>query len=194
MHMFKVNKMLKINANTALILVDFQTGFDNWNYWGGERNNPNAETNASLILNNWREASLPLFHIKHCSTNMDSLLHESNAGNDFIPVVYPLQGEKVIKKSVNSAFIGTELENELRAAMVDSVVIIGLTTDHCVSTTARMASNLGFETIVVQDACATFNKAGFNGMDFSAQLIHETAIASLNNEFAVIVNTADLLL
>lgn len=186
--------MLKINFKAALILIDLQTAFGDWVYWGGERNNPNAETNAGLILRAWRAASLPLFHIRHCSTDPQSLLHASNPGNAFIPEVLPLPGEKVIGKTVNSAFIGTDLENQLRAAMIDAVVIIGLTTDHCVSTTARMASNLGFETIVVQDACAAFNKTGFDGIEYSAQLIHETALASLNNEFAIIVNTADLLL
>lgn len=185
-------KMIKLTGSPALIVIDYQTGFDDCEYWGGSRNNPDAEVNAGELLHKWRTASLPIFHIQHCSTNPQSKLHESNPGNAFKPEVTPLSGEKIIKKAVNSAFIGTGLESALKSAKIKTVVIGGLTTDHCVSTTVRMAANLGFEAVVVQDACATFNKVGFDGTMYPARLIHHTALASLNKEFALIVNTADL--
>ncbi len=53
----------------ALILIDIQKGFENIEYWGGQRNNPNTEENASELLILWREHDLPVFHIKHCSSN-----------------------------------------------------------------------------------------------------------------------------
>ena len=175
--------------NPALILVDIQKGFDNVAYWGGQRNNPNAEKNAGELLKLWRKNNLPIFHIKHCSTIPTSLLNETNEGNEFQEVVKPIDGEQVIKKNVNSAFIGTNLKEQLDNAKISKLVIVGLTTDHCVSTTTRMAGNLGFETFLVSDATATFNKKGIDGQNFSAELIHETALASLNNEFASIVTT-----
>ena len=173
----------------ALILIDIQKGFDNIEYWGGQRNNPNAEENASEFLRLWRENNLPLFHIKQCSSNPASLLHESNAGNEFKDLVKSINNEPVIKKNVNSAFIGTDLKEQLDNAGITKLVIVGLTTDHCVSTTTRMASNFGFDTLLVSDATATFNKKGLEGQNFSAELIHETALASLNGEFATIVTT-----
>lgn len=175
--------------NPALILIDIQKGFDDIDYWGGQRNNVNAEENAAEILNLWRQNNLPVFHIQHCSSNPNSLLNENNAGNEFKDVVKPNEGEIVIKKNVNSAFIGTNLKEQLDNAKITTLVIAGLTTDHCVSTTTRMAGNFGFDTFIVSDATATFNKKGVDGQNFSAELIHETALASLNDEFAAVVTT-----
>lgn len=176
-------------ARPALILIDIQKAFDDLEYWGGQRNNLNAETNARELLNIWRENNLPVFHIKHCSSTPKSLLNETNKGNDFKDIVKPIEGETVIKKNVNSAFIGTNLKEQLDHQKITKVVIVGLTTDHCVSKTTRMAGNLGFDTFVVSDGTATFNRKGLDGQNFSAEFIHETALASLNEEFATVVTT-----
>ena len=148
------------NTNPALILIDIQQGFDNIAYWGGQRNNPDAEVNARKLLDYWRANKLPLFHIQHCSVKPGSLLAEGTPGNAHKEIVKPLPGEPVIKKSVNSSFIGTNLQQQLDAAGIDTVVIVGLTTEHCVSTTARMAGNFGYNTYVVADATAAFSKTG----------------------------------
>ena len=179
--------------NPALILIDIQKAFDNIEYWGGQRNNPNAEENASKLLQLWRDEKLPIFHVKHCSLNPTSILNETNIGNEFKDLVKPLDNEIVIKKNVNSAFIGTDLKEQLDNSKITKLVIVGLTTDHCVSTTTRMAGNFGFDTFLVSDATATFTKKGMNGQIFSAELIHDTTLASLNEEFATILMTNDLI-
>ncbi len=177
------------NINTALLLIDIQKAFDDIAYWGANRNNQDAEVNAAKLLTFWRENRLPIFHVKHCSSNPNSPLSEGNIGNEFKDIVAPLEDEVCIKKSVNSAFIGTNLKQELDDISIKQLVIVGLTTDHCVSTTTRMAGNYGYETFLVSDATATFDKKGVDGQFFSAQLIHETALASLHNEFATVLNT-----
>lgn len=177
----------------ALILVDIQKGFDNVDYWGGQRNNPFAEQNASKLLVVWREKAFPVFHIRHCSSNPSSLLHEESPGNEIKELVKPLGNEVVISKNVNSAFIGTHLKDLLEKNGIRQLVIVGLTTDHCISTTVRMAGNFGFDVYLVSDATATFNKKGIDGQNYSAEIIHETALASLNKEFATIVTTEFLL-
>ncbi|MCK9403431.1 MAG: cysteine hydrolase [Chitinophagaceae bacterium] len=176
----------------ALILIDIQKAFDDIEYWGGQRNNLNAEKNANELLNFWREQKLPIFHVKHCSTNPTSRLAEGNVGNDFKDIVQPIGGEPIIKKNVNSAFIGTDLKEQLDNEGITQIVIVGLTTDHCVSTTTRMAGNYGYETYLVSDATAAFNKKGIEGQEFSAELIHETALASLNEEFATVLTTQQI--
>jgi nicotinamidase-related amidase len=183
------NMSISKTDRPALILVDIQKGFDNIEYWGGQRNNPDAEENAGELLRLWRKHHLPIFHIKHCSSNPDSLLNEANEGNDFKDMVKPISSEPIIKKNVNSAFIETDLKEQLDNLKITKLVIVGLTTDHCISTTTRMAGNLGFDTFLVSDATATFNKKGVEGQNYPAELIHETALASLNDEFARIVTT-----
>src|SRR5476651_56351 len=182
-------KKISIAQRPALILVDIQKGFADIPYWGGQRNNPDAELRASELLKIWRKNDLPVFHVVHCSTNPNSPLHESNPGNQLHDLIIPAQGESIIKKNVNSAFIGTDLEQQLGDAGITTLVIAGLTTDHCISTTTRMAGNLGYETFLVADATATFNKKGMDGKNYPAELIHETALASLSEEFATIITT-----
>ncbi len=173
----------------ALLLIDIQKGFEDIAYWGGQRNNPDAENNAGKLLRFWRTKGLPVFHVKHCSTNPASPLAEGKVGNELMDIVKPEGSEPLIRKNVNSAFIHTNLKEQLDKNGIRDIVVVGLTTDHCVSTTTRMAGNYGYNTFVVSDATATFNKIGPDGQKYSAEVIHETALASLHNEFATVMNT-----
>ncbi|MEM9918456.1 MAG: cysteine hydrolase family protein [Bacteroidota bacterium] len=181
------------NEKTALLLVDIQKGLDDEAYYGGNRNNPDAEQKMAAILHRWRALGLPLFHIQHSSQNVESPLHRSHPGFEIKPEVKPLAGEPIIVKEVNSAFIGTDLKDRLDAQAIRRLVIIGLTTNHCISTTTRMAGNLGYETILVSDATATFDRIGINGENYSSEVIHLTSLASLQEEFAQIKTTEEVL-
>ncbi|MCB0638987.1 MAG: cysteine hydrolase [Lewinella sp.] len=177
----------------ALLLVDIQQGLLDDPYWGGDRNNPEAEARAGELLTFWRSRDWPVFHVKHNSTNPASPLVKGKPGNAIQEVVAPLPEEPLFEKTVNSAFIGTGLEDHLRAAGIQSLVVVGLTTNHCISTTVRMAANLGFPTWLVEDATATHDAVGPDGARYPAALMHATALASLHQEFATIVTTKHLL-
>ncbi len=185
--------MTLAEQNTALLLVDIQKGFDDESHWGGNRNNKDAEQKCSKILKKWRALGLPVFHIIHSSQDPNSKLHKSHPGFEIQDNVKPLTNEPVIIKEVNSAFIGTNLEQILKRQNLNSLVIVGLTTNHCISTTTRMAGNLGFDTILISDATATFDRIGVNGEHFSSEIIHQTTLANLKNEFAEIMTTDALL-
>ncbi|WP_420401156.1 cysteine hydrolase family protein [Flagellimonas sp.] len=178
---------------TALLLIDIQQGLQELDFYGGERNNPEAEANCGKILAAFRAKGLPIFHVQHCSINPESPLHPDKPGNNFHPLVQPRQGEPIFQKTVNSAFIGTDLESQLKAQNISDLVIVGLTTEHCVSTSTRMAANLGFNTTLISDATAAFNKIGIDGEKYSADLAHKIALANLKDEFASIQDTQSLL-
>jgi nicotinamidase-related amidase len=183
---------MKLPSNTALILIDVQKGFDEESFWG-KRNNLYAEENMRELLNIWRKTKYPIFHIQHNSRNIKVPLHPSHNGNKIKNLVKPYGNEPIITKVVNSAFIGTDLEKRLKKQGIGTVVIVGLTTDHCVSTTARMAGNLGFTTYVISDATATFERKGPTGKYYTADEMHDLALASLHNEFATVTTTKEIL-
>lgn len=180
-----------LDPKTALLLIDIQKGFDE-PIWG-TRNNPRAEDNAARLLKAWRGSGMSVIHVRHLSKEPDSPLHPGSPGSEIKSAVRPAPGEPVVEKSVNSAFIGTNLEEHLRANGIDTLVVAGLTTDHCVSTTARMAGNLGFVTFVVSDATATFGRTAPSGRRVTAEEVHDVALASLDGEFATIIDSEGLL-
>lgn len=180
-----------IPADAALLIVDVQDGFRDPRW--GARNQPQAEGRIAELLGAWRASGRPVVHVQHLSREPDSPLRPGQPGVEIQAIVAPLPGEKLVQKHVNSAFIGTDLERFLRDRGIRTVVVTGLTTDHCVSTTARMAGNLGFETYLVADATATFGKRGPDGTYYEPALIHDTALASLHGEFAEVVTAGDLL-
>jgi len=176
----------------ALIVIDVQRAFDN-PAWGA-RNNPAAERRIAALLSAWRAAGAPVLHVRHESVSPNGIFRRGTPAFDFKPEAQPADGEPVIDKRVNSAFIGTDLEKRLRAEGISALVIAGLTTDHCCSTTARMAGNLGFETWFVSDATATFDRTGPDGERIPAETMHRTALASLDGEFAEVVTSEEAIL
>lgn len=178
--------------DTALVMIDFQQAFDKGTW--GERNNPFAEENAKRLLAFFRERELPIVHIQHVSPIPESQVYEKKAGCAFKAGFEPLAGEVLFQKAVNSAFIGTALETYLRKEKLETLVICGLTLPHCVSTTTRMAANLGFSAYLISDATASF--ALLSDVDnrlLSADLIHRVNLASLRDEFATILSTDEML-
>ncbi len=177
----------------ALLVIDVQQGFTEYERLAGGRNNPDAENNIAHILQAYRDAQKPVIHVHHASTEANSPLRPDSAGYAVKPEAQPLESEIVFVKHVNSAFIGTRLEAYLRENGISGVTIVGATTDHCCSTTARMAANLGFEVWYITDALWTFDKFMPDGTRVPAQLVHDVNIASLNGEFAEILTTKALL-
>ena len=182
----------KDSAPRALLIVDVQRGIEE-EASPGERNNPGAEANMAALLHAFRSHGQPVIHIRHDSVEPASALRPELPGNAYKTEVQPLAGEVEFRKQVNNAFIGTGLEAHLRACGIAALVIVGLTTDHCVSATTRMASDLGFDVSLVADATATFARRDYAGDIHSAEQVHRVNLASLDGEFCRVCSTADLL-
>lgn len=186
----KLNKLL--NKNAALLLVDIQKAFLEKDYPGIIRNNEDAEFICGKILKKWRTLDLPVIHVRHSSTNPESKLHKSKPGFEFNDYVIPLKTEIVLTKKVNSAFIGTNLEDVLFEGNINTLVIVGMTTNHCISTTVRMSGNLGFNTYLISDSTACYNTKGLNGEIIDCNTIYNSALASLQEEFATVIDSKEL--
>ena len=176
----------------ALLLIDIQEGMDS-PLWGA-RNNPDAEANAARLLSRFRDMGAPVVHVHHLSARPTSPLHPSKGGTAIKAIVAPQDGEPVYAKGTNSAFIGTSLEVDLRKAGVGALVIAGLSTPQCISTSVRMAANLGFETWLAHDACAAFEThAAYDWTEglppMTAEQIHQMEISVLHGEFCRAMTT-----
>jgi len=182
---------MHLPANAALLVVDVQIAINRPEK--GRRNNPQADENVARLLTAWRELNRPIFHVKDNSTSSESAFHPSKSGNAIQPYARPLPGEPLIEKETHSAFIGTDLEARLRSAGIDTVVIAGFVTNHCVEATARVAGDLGFTTYVVSDASGTHDLTGPDGRIIDADLVHAVSLANLHGEFATVVDTAEVL-
>jgi nicotinamidase-related amidase len=174
-------------ALPTLLVIDVQQAMDD--PARGERNNPDFERNLAAALTAWRESSAPIIHIRHESTDGGQFIPGTPAF-EYKPEAQPIEGEPEITKNVNSAFIGTDLEDRLRADGAEIVAVAGLTTNHCCSTTARMAANLGFETWILEDALAAFPCEATDGEVITGDAIHRTELASLNGEFGEVIPVA----
>lgn len=176
----------KFGQDTALLLIDVQQGIDQLDYWGGfagRRNNPEAEDRLRSMLDEWRTHGSTAIFTRHDSREAGSPLKIGKPGGAFKPGLEPRGDEAVITKSVNSGFIGTPLELELRRRGVRRVVAAGFFTNMCVSTTVRMSGNLGFDTYLVRDACACSNRIDPDGQDIDPDTIHRVTVANLHGEF-----------
>ena len=186
----------KFGRETALLLIDVQVGVDVLSHWGGptgRRNNPNAEANMLQLLAAWRKAKLQVAFTRHDSREAKSPLKFSLPTGAQKPGFEIAPGEIVVEKDVNSGFIGTSLEVQLRRAEISRLVIVGFFTNFCVETTTRMSGNLGFDTYLVDDCCATTNRVGLDGIDREPELVHAMTVGNLHGEFCTAVQTNDAL-
>ncbi|MEH6361104.1 MAG: isochorismatase family protein, partial [Amylibacter sp.] len=105
----------------------------------------------------------------------------------------PVDDEAVVIKRVNSGFIGTNLEADLREVGITRLVMCGGVANFCVETTARMAGNLGFDVLYASDATWAYGATGPDGVEHSPDEVHSMSLCNLDGEFARVLPTVDIL-
>lgn len=178
-------------ARTVLLPIDMQQAFDG-SKWP-RRWNKAADSNGRALIAEWRRTGRPIIHVRHDSIGPGSSLAPGQPGNRFRPGFEPLPGEAVVAKSVNSAFIGTDLDLRLKRLGARHVVTFGISTDMCVSTTIRTGANLGWDMLLVPDASDCFDLPDGRGGTIPAERVHEVHVATLAFEFCRTVTTAEIL-
>jgi nicotinamidase-related amidase len=168
--------------STALVVVDVQRAFDDAEYWG-RRNNPDCEANVEALIAAWRAAGRPIVFVRHEFRTHDWAFKDVVTG----------EPDLLVSKTVNSAFYGEpDLHAWLRSRELGAIAVCGITTDHCVETTARMGDNLGYEVLLPLDATHTFDRTGPDGTVMTADELARATATSLHGEFATVVRTTDL--
>jgi nicotinamidase-related amidase len=179
------------HRTAALIIVDMQIGMQSADL--PARNNPNAEDRIAALLAAWRSAALPVIHVRHISRTPQSVFAPGQIGAAFQDRFAPQAGEHVVEKNVPHAFIQSALERWLHVRDIRSLVIVGVSTNHSVESTARTAGNLGFATTVVADATFAFAQRDYAGTERSADDVHLMSLANIAHEYTSVLTTAEVI-
>ena len=178
---FTVNCMAQKNdLKEALLVIDIQEFY----FPGGDiplMNPEKAADNAAELLKFFRSYSKPVFFIRH-NYKPGGAIHES---------VKPVPGEQVMTKSNVNAFVDTELGNELMQMGIKTLVICGMQTHMCVEAAVRAASDMGYECILIHDACTT-RDLSFEDKTVRADEVHLSTLSTLKS-YARVMSTIEYL-
>ena len=178
---------------TALLVIDVQMAFVHDDANGAFRSNPAASENIASLLAEYRQRGDKVIHIHHHGTDASDPFHPDAPGVVVQPFAAPLEGEDVVIKHGGSGFVGTALEQILREAGVERVVVCGATANHCVESTTRSAGDQGFDTYYTSDAVWAYSVIGPDGVEHSAEQVHSVTLSTLHGEFATVVPTSEAL-
>ncbi|MCV6615463.1 MAG: isochorismatase family protein [Cellvibrionaceae bacterium] len=174
----------------VLMLIDWQQAIDH--FGGARRSHPGAEQAAAQLLKAWRQRAWPICFIRHSSKFTDSPYHCDSPHFKFKPELAPLEGEWVLSKRENCAFIGTGLEDSLRQRGLSELVVSGVLLNHSVDATVRVAAGLGFKVLLAADATPAMAVQA-RRQQYTAEQVHELYLANLAGEYAEPVDVSELI-
>ena len=179
--------------STALIIVDIQNDyFENGKM---ELVNPDkAATNAAKVLEWFRQNNKEnIFHVQHIAGDPAlGFFLPNTQGAEIHETVQPMETESIIIKHFPNSFLKTELESKLRENGVTKVVVVGMMTHMCIDATVRAAVDLGFETTLIEDACAT-REMSYEDKVVPAKQVHYAFVSALESMYCSVKSTEDFL-
>lgn len=178
---------------TALLVIDVQMAFVHDDEAGAQRSCPDASKNIAALLASFRDRGETVIHVHHHGLDAADPFHADAPGAAPQPFAAPRDGEPIVIKNVASAFVGTSLEDDLKAKDIERLIICGATANHCAESTARSAGNLGFDTVYASDAVWAYGASGPDGAEHDAETIHSVTLSNLHGEFATVMPTQEVL-
>jgi nicotinamidase-related amidase len=178
-------------AATALIVIDFQLEY----FEGGRLFVPDGNAalkNAKRLIGFADTHEMQVFHVQHVGPAGGPLFAQDGAGIAFHPDILPAPHHKLVKKTTASSFASTDLHMQLQALGIKTLIVCGLMTHMCVSTTARDARPLGYQVLVPGDACATRDIDAWDGGIIGHADLHRAALTEVSDSFAEVLTTARL--
>ena len=176
----------------ALLVIDLQREFARRTAAGLPRSNPGAEARVAQVLALARARGLAVIHIHHDDPDPKSGFRLGAPTGQPMDCAQPQPGEAVFVKHGSSAFIGTGLEDHLRASGIDTLIVIGAAVNFCVASTVRGAANLGFKVLLVRDAVFGFGVTGPDGRAHDPDTVLSVTLGTLGAGFADLVQSDDL--
>ncbi len=178
--------------NNGLILIDFQNDY----FPGGNMELvgiDEAAANARILLNEFRKAKLPVIHVQHISARPGAtfFLPETD-GARIHQTVTPQEDETIVVKNFPNSFRGTSLLEILKKEKLENLVICGAMSHMCIDATTRAAFDLGFNCIVVDDACATKDLI-YKSKTIKASDVHASFMAALSVPYAKVISIKEII-
>lgn len=177
----------------ALVVIDIQNDY----FPGGSMELVGADAAARVaagLLGRFRQAGLPVVHVRHESTRPGSTFFlPGTPGAEIHPLLAPLPGESVLTKHFPNSFRDTGLLEILREFSATRLTICGMMTHMCVDTSVRAAFDLGFACRLASDACAT-RDLSFAGRTVAAADVQTAYLAALGAVFAQVAPASELVL
>jgi nicotinamidase-related amidase len=199
-------------GKTALILIDMQkfvlgehyvkaavkAGYSEEEAWEAVREYDervkNVVKNVQKLLEVCRRKGFDIIHVRiqgptdnprhtaKVNRKIGLIIPPEFEDGEFIDEVKPLPGELVISKTNGGALSGTNLDFILRNMDIDSLIIVGFLTDQCVLATSIHAADLGYDVLLLEDACTTRSKQ-----------LHDAVLLAQKDVCAKVKKTAEVI-
>ena len=178
-------------SNCAVVFIDYQNEYVDGAMPLGDLGVA-ATANARLLLDKARANNTPIFHMVHHGEDNDKVFDPLSFKVDIIDALKPISAEKTIINKHPNAFHNTLLHDLIKSSDKQQIIFAGFMSHMCVSSSVRAAFDLGFDNFVCHDACATRDLPSVKGQTITANIMHDTAMAALQDRFAALISTEKL--
>ncbi|MDK1704139.1 cysteine hydrolase family protein [Serratia rubidaea] len=183
-------------GKTALIVIDIQNEYYAGKGFRGKMVIPDGRAvleNSKKLVDFAHKHHMPVYFVRHVGAKGGPLFAEGSVYAEFHQELQPTAQDAVIAKATPSAFVATDLDAQLKKQGVTTLLVAGLMTHMCVSSTARDAVPLGYSVLIAGDATATRDLDDGVGGVVDHRVLQRAALAGVADVFAEIHSTQDIL-